>query len=56
VKFEEKKMKTPSLAVPGLRAVVPRSQNFTQSPQILQTVCAGCKKFFGEVRTHINKK
>jgi hypothetical protein len=42
VKFEQKSMKTPSQAVA-------RSQNFTESPQILLTICVGCKKFYGEV-------
>jgi hypothetical protein len=40
VKFEHKRIKTPSPAVPDLRVAVSHSQNFTESPQFLQTVCA----------------
>jgi hypothetical protein len=46
-------MKTPSLVVPGLRAAVSHSKNFTEFPKILQTVCAGCKKFSGEMKQEI---
>jgi hypothetical protein len=49
MKFEQKRMKTPNPIVLGLRAAVPRSQNFTESPKILQIVCAWCKRFSGEV-------
>jgi hypothetical protein len=40
VKFERKRIRTPSLAMPDLRVAVSHNQNFTESPQVLQTVCA----------------
>jgi hypothetical protein len=49
VKFEQKRMKTPIPVVLGLRVAVSCSQNFTDSPQILQTFCMGCKKLSGKL-------
>lgn len=53
MKFEQKRMKTPSLVVLGLRAAVSHSKNFTEFPKILQTVCAGCKKLSDEMKQEI---
>jgi hypothetical protein len=59
VKFEQKRIKTPSPAVPDLRVAMSHSQNFTESPQILQTICAEGNLSSGEesnLATQKNKR
>jgi hypothetical protein len=46
VKFEQEKIKTPCVAVPGRGAALLRRQNFTEFSKISHTICIGERKFF----------